>query len=194
VTSDDDQDWLDALAGRTAAAGASAAAAEGELMRRGVLASRRAPLSHETPVASADLGREAALISRATSEGLFPAASSRRWARATWRPLLAAATLAAVAFGIAWQFRATQEAAIVRDAQPEPVRLEAARPRELQQQILTELRAVGVDATGYESLDVHGIDADLPRPMSPEVERVLRSHGVPLPADDVLRIEIRETR
>ena len=193
--SHDDQDWLDALAGRAAPAGDSAGAAEGELLRRGVLASRRAAAPQEMPAASADLAREAALISRASSEGLIPAAaSSRRWTRASWQPVLAAAALGAFAFGVAWQFRDTQDAPIVRDAQAEPVRLAASQPRELQQRIITELRAAGVEATGYESLGVHGIDADLPQPVSTEAQRVLRSHGVPLPTDGVLRIEIRESR
>jgi hypothetical protein len=193
--SHDDQDWLDALAGRAAAARDSAGAAEGELLRRGMLASRRVSGPDMSSAASADLGREVALISRASSEGLIPAAvSPRRSARATWQPLLAAAALGAFAFGIAWQFRDSQDRAIVRDAQAEPVRLEASRPRELQQRIVTELRAAGVAATGYESLGVHGIDADLPQPVPTEVQRVLRSHGVPPPTDGVLRIEIRESR
>lgn len=192
--SDDDQDWLDALAGRAGLARDSAGAAEGELLRRAVQASRRATLPQEMP-AGPDLAREAALISRASREGLVPAATSaRRLPRASWRPLLAAAALGAFAFGIAWQFRGMQDAAIVRDAQPEPVRLEAAKPVELQRRILAELRAAGVEATGYESLGVHGIDADLPQPLPPEVKQVLGSHGLPLPRDGVLRIEIRESR
>jgi hypothetical protein len=193
--SHDDQEWLDALAGRAEMARHSAGTVEGGLLRRAVQSSRRAAPAQAIPVASADLVREAALIARASSEGLIPAAAGpRRWARTNWRPLLAAAALGAFAFGIAWQFRSVQDAAIVRDAQAEPVRLEAAKPVELQRRILAELRAADVEATGYESLGVHGVDADLPQPVPPEVERVLRSHGVPLPPDGVLRIEIREIR
>ena len=193
--SHDDQDWLDALAGRAAAAPASAGVAEGDLLRRAVQASRRTKAPPELRAASADLAREAALIARASREGLIPAAtSSTRGVRATWRPLLAAAALGALAFGIVWQIRDTRDAAIVRDAQPEPVRLEDPRPAELQQRILAELRAAGVVATGYESLGVHGIEADLPQPLPPEVQRVLEAHDVPVPADGGLRIEIRERR
>jgi hypothetical protein len=53
------------------------------------------------------------------------------------------------------------------------------------------LRAAGVEATGYEALGVHGIDADLPRPITSETRRVLQQFSLPEPADGVLRIEIR---
>jgi hypothetical protein len=193
--SPDDQDWLDALAGHAVTARDSAGAAEGDLLRRAVQSSRRTSAVQEMPAPAADLAREAALISRAAREGLIPAATNlRHRARTSWRPLLLAAALGAVAFGIMWQFRGVQDAAIVRDAQPDPVRLEASKPVELQRRILDELRAVGVEATGYESLGIHGVDADLPKPVPPAVERVLRSHGIPLPPDGVLRIEIREPR
>jgi hypothetical protein len=193
--SQDDKDWLDALAGRAVTARDSASGMEGELLRRAVQENRRVSAAQEIPAASADLARETALISRASSEGLIPApASSRSWKSTSWRPLLAAAALGAFAFGIAWQFRGAQDVAIVRDAQPEPVRLEDSKPAELQRQILAELRDAGINATGYESLGVHGLDADLPQPVPPEVQRLLLSHGVPLPEDGVLRIEIRQTR
>jgi hypothetical protein len=191
--SHDDQDWLDALAGRAAPGSRTAGRAEGELLRRAVRAAPRA-LPGEAASPAADLSREAALIARAAREGLIPApAPARHATRASWRPLLAAAALGAFAFGLAWQFRPT-EAPVVRDAQAAPSLIQASRPVELQQRILAELRAAGVDATGYESLGVHGIDADLPQPVPDAVRRILDAHGVPLPSDGALRIEIREPK
>jgi hypothetical protein len=70
------------------------------------------------------------------------------------------------------------------------VRLKAADPRSLRSQIVEELRAAGVQASGYEQLGVEGIDADLPRPVPEAVSKVLQQHGVPVPLDGALRIQI----
>ena len=57
-------------------------------------------------------------------------------------------------------------------------------------QILDELRAAGVRATGYEQLGVEGIDASLPEPVSPRVREVLTRHHLSVPSNGVLKIEI----
>jgi hypothetical protein len=57
-------------------------------------------------------------------------------------------------------------------------------------QILDELRAAGVRATGYDQLGIEGIDADLPEPMPPQVRDVLTRHHLSVPTNGVLRIEI----
>lgn len=46
-------------------------------------------------------------------------------------------------------------------------------------QLLDELRAAGVRATGYDQLGVEGIDADLPKPVPPRVRDVLTRHRRP---------------
>ena len=66
-----------------------------------------------------------------------------------------------------------------------------ADPAALKQTLLRELRAAGAEATGYEALDVQGIDAELPLPLSEAIRQVLRAHDIPEPDDGVLRIEIR---
>jgi hypothetical protein len=79
----------------------------------------------------------------------------------------------------------------VRGGEDGVVRLTATHPAALKQRILQELRAAGVEATGYEALNVHGIDADLPLPLTDAVRGVLRAHDIEEPADGALRIEIR---
>ena len=89
-------------------------------------------------------------------------------------------------------YAASPEPLVVREGVSAPVQLQARDPAALKRQIVEELRAAGVEATGYETLGVHGIDADLPQPLTPAVRSVLARHEVPEPADGVLRIEIRE--
>ena len=72
--------------------------------------------------------------------------------------------------------------------------LTASDPRALRQQIVSELRAAGADANGYEQLGINGIDADLPRRVAPAIRTVLEKHSIPVPADGVLRIEMSTAR
>jgi hypothetical protein len=72
------------------------------------------------------------------------------------------------------------------------VRIEAADPHALQHRIAEELQAAGVSAVLYDRLDTYGIDADLPSPPPPAVVEILRRHGIPVPADSVLKVELTE--
>lgn len=195
MSSGDEHDWLEALAGRGGTDTPGAAAAEGRFLRRALLAARErsartSAAESGDAVARIDPAREQALIERAVREGLI----GRPRRAAGWRPLLAAAALAALSFGIAWTLWAPGDVDVVRSAPDGTVRLEARDPPGLQRRILAELRAAGVEASAYEALDAQGIDADLPQPLPPAVARVLAVHGIPAPADGVLRIEIREQR
>ena len=69
-------------------------------------------------------------------------------------------------------------------------RLTSVDPRALRSRIIDELRAAGVQASGYEQLGVEGIDAELPRPVPDAVRGVLEEHSVPVPDNGLLRIEI----
>lgn len=190
MSTDQDQDWLDALAGRERTA-ANAAHAEGQLLREMLQAhlARQSSVERTTAesIATSDPMRERALIERARREGLLSARSS-------WRPMLMAAAIAMVAVGIVWQTFMRSETVVVRGGVDAPVQLQARDPAALKRQIVDELRAAGVEATGYEALGVQGVDADLPQPLSADVRSVLAKHAIPAPADGVLRVEIREMR
>jgi hypothetical protein len=208
----DDEAWLDALRGSRRPGDASSGAhAEGQLLRDALTLCRSAPAGDEAAAVQAlDPGRENELIARAVRAGLIdPTAQSNHVApvslsaprprlaqrrhrmRAYLRPLLAAAVIAALAVGTAWWTQFPREVPEVVRGQ-EAVVLHDADPAALKQRLLAELRAMGVDAVGYEALGTHGIDADLPLPVTPEVSGLLRAHGIPVPVDGVLRIQIRE--
>lgn len=182
---DDDRAWADALAGR--ATGTSPTRREAEVLRAALNGAPALPAA----VAGDKLDaarREARLVRRAVDEGLI--SPPRRAPR--WQLPLAASVLLVVAAGIVFQQQRTADTRdVLRGAEAGIVRLTAADPARLERDLLTELRAAGIDATGYEALGVHGIDADLPLPLAPAVRRVLDAHGIPAPADGVLRIEIR---
>jgi hypothetical protein len=108
--------------------------------------------------------------------------------------MLIAAALAVLAVGVVWQTFMRPETEVVREGAAAAVQLQARDPVALKRQIIDELKAAGVTATGYESLGTQGIDADLPLPLTPQVRGVLAKHGIAAPADGVLRIEIREAR
>lgn len=190
MSTDSDKDWLDALGGRTRTI-ENAAQAEGQVLREMVRSQLEQQSAAErattASIATPDPMRERALIERAKREGLINS-------RASWTPMLIAAAVAMVAVGIVWQSFIKPESVVVRGEVGAPVQMQASDPAALKKQIVDELRAAGVQATGYEAFDIQGIDADLPRPLTPEVRRVLALHDIPEPADGVLRIEIREKR
>ena len=187
--SDDDLQWLEALSGRDGPASST---------RREALALRTALKRMESAEAAvtpsddvSNRSRENTLIARARHEGLLPAATPRRLAG--WKVPLAAGILLAFGAVMVTQLRDPAGTPVLRGEEG-IVRLESIDPTALKQILLAELRAAGASATGYESLDVSGIDADLPLPLSAELKRVLEAHGIPEPEDGVLHIEIRSSQ
>jgi hypothetical protein len=193
--SDDDQHWLDALAGRVTPDGRHHAEYEAFELREAILRHRNAQPSS---LPTRDPQREADLIARAQREGLIQPivlATKARWRRTVFaRPAIlayaAAATVACVAVALALILGPTAEIERVRGAADGIVVIEASDPRALKEALLRELRAVGVSATGYELLGVQGIDADLPQPIPAPVRAVLAKHHLDAPADGVLKVEI----
>lgn len=193
----EDQDWIDALAGRDRDA-ASASTVEARALRDGILARST---EESAPVAAEDPVRENELVARARREGLIPASPSRAGVSARsaapswwsgWRLGGAIAGLAAAVL-IAGVFLVSPERKEpTRGAREDVVILEASDPVALQQEILSELRAAGVEARGYELLGKRGVDADLPDPVPEGVRRVLDRHGIPPPRGGVLQVEIGE--
>jgi hypothetical protein len=122
-------------------------------------------------------------------------ANLRNAFRGTGRRALIAAALAVAVLWLAWNLRpaSTPDGAVT--ATPDGVvHLAAADPHALRQKIVIDLRAVGVDANGYEQLGVIGIDAELPRPLPPPVRQVLDQHRIPAPASGELRVKISNAK
>jgi hypothetical protein len=182
----DDNDWLDALAGRETLT--SATRREALALRGAVLAANRTP-DNVVRLVPRDASREQQLLERAAREGVIERVPPRR---KTGLLAIAAGLALALTAGMLVRMQTTSpDREVVRGVEGDVVRLQAADPAALKGRILEALRAAGVEATGYEALGVHGIDADLPRPLTPAASRVLAEFGIPEPADGVLRIEIR---
>jgi hypothetical protein len=181
---DDDDIWLDSLAG-SAADDRRPAAIAGRAVRAAILARRAA---EDPPVVEQNLQREGALVARARAEGLLP--RQRKLSHRPWAVLLAAAAIGAIAVGLTFLTQTNMPAPITRGSPNSITRIHARDPRQLQQQLIQELRAAGVRARGYETFGREGIDADLPKPPSPEVRAILERHGISEPADAVLQVEI----
>jgi hypothetical protein len=178
--STDDQDrWLDALAGR------NVDSEEGRALREQIRAQLTEP---PTVVAQIDPVREAQLIARARAAGLLPAGAPRRLGLA--RVALMAAALAGVAIGVNTLRNMRVPSETFRGAADGVVELETQDPRALKQRLIQELKDAGVSATGYERLDRVGLDADLPLPVAANVRRVLQQHQIPIPNDGALVVEI----
>jgi hypothetical protein len=190
---DEDQDWLDALAGRAPRNPHGAAAREGQQLRELVQRNVHAP---DIAVPEQDAQREAQLLERARREGLIDPAELTRRARRRLRPAAIggwtalAASIAGIAVALGFFMRGAPPMEHSRGVREHVLRVEAADPAALKMQILDELRAAGVRATGYEQLGIEGIDANLPQPVPPGVRDVLTRHHLSVPSDGVLRIEI----
>jgi hypothetical protein len=185
--SEEDEAWLQALAGRSSGKTGNAAE-EGQALRAALLARRIAVAGDPEQ----DAAREEQLLARARAAGLLapriaPRVKSRRTAR-RWEAWLAAAAFAAVVVGVSFEHKARREAPVLRGAGV--THLHAANPALLRETLLQELAAVGIAAHGYESLGRTGIDADVSLPVSPQVRALLDRRGIDVPANGVLQIEI----
>jgi len=196
---EDEQRWLDALAGRARGQDASRETREANELRKAMLA-RQAESVADVP--AIDAAREADLIARARREGLIRVAQGstpvrdqdRRAERfawfSGWRSGLSVAVIAALAIGLGLFLKPATEVETVRSTPDGIVRLESADPVALKRALIEELRAVGVTADGYEMFGRQGVDADLTQPLSPAVRQVLEKYRIAPPANGLLRVEI----
>jgi hypothetical protein len=119
--------------------------------------------------------------------------------RSNWRSTLLASgrgwIAAAIAIGVlvmGWRFSAPVSQQVTQTASAGAVtQLLAENPPVLKQQIVDDLRAAGVEAIGYDRLGLSGVDAAVPGPAPAAVRAVLEKHGIPAPADGIVRVEIR---
>jgi hypothetical protein len=189
MTQDEDRIWLEALAGRAAGAGDPATLCEAERLRACLLA-RRAEA--DLDLAAIDPRREDELVARARRVGLLPRRRAGLWTFGAvgWRAGFAVASLAVVTVAIGLVLLPGRRPEAVRGPAEGVLRLEAPDPVRLQREIVDGLREAGVEVSGYELLGRRGVDAELPRPVPPAIRRLLARHGIPVPADGVLRVEI----
>lgn len=190
----DDQDWLDALAGRSGRA-SSTGGVEGRRLRA---AMATLPKPDFIAADEGDASRESALLERARQAGLIgtsqPGAESatpfdgRRARRVLGGLAIAAAVCLAVLFGLSLREPGVPPTEVFRGTGV-PLRLEVENPAAMQDRLLEALRSTGVEADGYSWLDRHGVDAELSTPVRPEVMKVLEAFGIQLPEDGLLRVE-----
>jgi hypothetical protein len=189
---DEDQAWLDALAGRAPEGSGGPAAREARRLREFIQRNVRTP---DVTIPTRDTQREGQLLERARREGLVDAAQLGRRGRQligvrSGRWIGLAAGVVGIAAALALFLRLAPPTEHVRSAHESVTRIEAADPTALKVEILDELRAAGVTATGYEALGIEGIDAQLPKPVPPGVRDILTRHHLSVPGNGVLRIEI----
>ena len=188
---DDDQTWLETLAGRGSQDSPGSEPSEAKVLRELIAAQLQ---EDSTTVAEVDAQREAALIMRARVEGLLPQRVTRSARRVWWLTGGALAATAILASIILSLLRNAPVSENFRGMDGGAVRIESSNPQALKDRLLRELNAVGVRATGYDRLGRLGIDADLPQPLPPAVQHLLEKHHIPLPSDGVLTVEIEGSR
>jgi hypothetical protein len=181
---DDDDIWFDSLAGGNGDAPEKAARAARAI--RATILTRIA--AEESPVVGENSRRESELIARARAEGLLPPTRTTRYRRLP--AFLAAAAIAGLAVTVTLQMRTESPTPVTRASASGIARIHDEHPKELQQQLIRELRSAGVQARGYESFGRPGIDADLPAPLPSAVREILARHGIAPPKDNVLQLEI----
>ena len=181
---DEDDIWFDSLAGAKADEPERAATAARAI--RAAILTRIA--AEESPVIDQNVQRESELIDRARAAGLLPAARTSRYRRLP--AYLAAAVIAGLAVTVTLQLRTEAPAPAIRGSRSGIARIHDEHPKELQQQLIRELESVGVQARGYETFGRPGVDADLPIPLPSAVREILARHGIALPKDSVLQLEI----
>ena len=211
---EDDQAWLDALAGAIPADGAPSPAVLEALALRELIRAQQgdAPLGDARPgevrgdVPVIDAAREEELIARARAAGLLPPlAAPASGARAAVSPAVAGSRPAwrrrrGRRAGLAAAIAALSAATVVLLTRPPSetfrgtengvVHLQAADPAALKHRLTEELGAAGIHAVGYRRLGHEGIDADLPQPLTSEAREILERHHIPIPTDGALVVEI----
>ncbi len=181
---DEDESWLESLAGRTVT-GDEHAVREAKLLREQIHAHRMPAAATVAPI---DAKREEALIARARAEGVLPQTPARARRLPSW--LLAAAALAGVALLVGVWRTASPPDVVVRGVASGVVRLESSQPKKLHQRLLQELTAAGARAKPYERFGRLGIDAELPQPVTPALRELLERRHIAVPPDGALVIEI----
>jgi hypothetical protein len=193
VIRDDDDAWLDALAGRIEPLQFDTVQSRDLVLEALALREfiRRQELPTTPGIHTVDAARELELIARARREGLLVSAAQRQLPRYGLRRLgFSAAALVVIAVGIGlWRSSLTPQETL-RGVDHGTVHLQAQDPPALKRQLTEELTAAGATVSGYERLGRLGIDVDLPQPLPTDIVKILERHHIPVPSDEVLVVEI----
>ncbi|MFG6428346.1 hypothetical protein [Roseateles sp. LYH14W] len=194
ASDEDDQHWLDLMAGRAAPDADARTRKEAAWLRAAMLSYRvTAPLG-----APADADQRAArLLTRARDAGLLASAANDaandaapRRPAPRWRHALAAGVAAC---GLVLVFLPQSPGPDDADGitlRGAPVqRIEAADAQSRRQQMLLELRAAGFDAQPFERLGRLGLDVSLPVPLPANQAAALTRLGLAPPPGPSLQIE-----
>lgn len=188
---DDDQHWLDLLAGRSVAEPDRRTAQEAAWLRAALLAYRgQAPVG--APAAPDE--RIDRLLARARAAGLIPAPTG---AVARAQPPMQRWSIGAVALAAAlallvvpWALQINDDrgdAAVMRGDTLQVRR--ATNPALDREAVRTALQAAGIESAPYQRLDRLGLDAELPPVLAPNQREALIRLGLKPPAGPSLRIE-----
>lgn len=197
-SADDDQQWLDLVAGRDAPEADARTRKEAAWLRAAMLSYRIGTPSGGPADADTRILR---LMTRARDAGVLPPAANEslaaqdappeaRAARRHW-PLAWAAGILACALGVMWvPLRQNDDGEVLRGAAVQRLQVpDAAAALSRRAEMLQALRAAGFDATGYERLGHLGIDLALDVPLPPRQAAVLKSLGIAPPPGPSLQIE-----
>lgn len=197
---DDDQHWLDLMAGRAAPDADVRTRKEAAWLRAAMLSYRATAPQGAPAHADERVGR---LLTRAREAGVLPAAANdtssasaasapalRKPGRPRWPQALAASV---VLGGLLLVFLPTRHGldpddGVLRGAPVQRITTpDAATHRE---RLLLELRAAGFDAQPFERLGRPGIDVSLPVPLPPGQTAELKRLGLTPPTGPSLQIEL----
>lgn len=190
---DDDQDWLDLMAGR-AAPDADARTRKEAAWLRAAMLSYRVTAPEGGPAPADD--RVARLLTRAREAGVLPAAANdgdlpvARTLRGPRWPQALAAGLALCGLVLVFMPErpaSDPDAPVMRGAAVQ--RLTSADPAPQRARLLQDLRAAHFDAQPYERLGRLGIDVALPVPLPAAQAAALQRLGLTPPDGPSLQIE-----
>lgn len=193
---DDDQQWLDLLAGR-AAPDADARTRKEAAWLRAALLSYRVSAPPGAPAHADD--RISRLLTRARGAGVLPAAANddrlpgqpaTRSYRHRWPQALAAGVVLCGLVLVSLPSRQTVEEddRAMRGTPLQQITTPDAALR--RNQLLQDLRAAGLDAQPYERLGRLGIDVSLPVPLPRDQAAALKRLGLKPPPGPSLQIEL----
>lgn len=200
MDADDDQRWLDVLAGRSPPRAGDPVSQQAKALRTAL---RGAPAPRPAGEPSTDEQRLTQLLARARAQGLLDEPAPPRWmpeflltfwaTRSGWVAAPALALLLLVSGGLWWWPGDQQpEDPRLRSAAPAVQHLTSANPVAQQTALAEALQSAGAQVQAFERLGHRGLDIELPQPLTPALQQILQQHGLHAPQGTALVIEFDE--